>query len=425
MKSGLSKKKSFQLIFVFILLLICWGLLELVTPWLFSATQHREWNSKEVEGTLLEIAQFDKIVKEEESGLLKFYRTHPYLGYVRNPQDSAVNSLGFLGSELKTDSLTYDVVILGGSFAKIFWQHEGILLKNHLEKKLNRKVSVQCMAMGGYKQPQQLLALNYSYYLGTKWDLVINIDGFNELVLPYSENLVQQIDPSFPRSWGDYAKKNISIDELTLYGSLAQIKINQNEISKTFENSLFRFSRFYMFLKYRSFDELEQKKRRVQAELNRLKKGTNLVFSGHVHTYQNADVFFEEQTQRWKNGSKAIQSQCKSTGAEYIHILQPNQYVVNSKPFHSKELALMPKTNEKHVYKKAVNLGYNQLIDAGRQLSKEFVFLDATMIYKDVKEPLYIDDCCHVNESGNEIFLKFLIQGLDQLKIIKNKTGPN
>lgn len=34
------------------------------------------------------------------------------------------------------------------------------------------------------------MALNYFLMLGVQLDLVINIDGFNELVLPPSENLL-------------------------------------------------------------------------------------------------------------------------------------------------------------------------------------------------------------------------------------------
>jgi len=40
----------------------------------------------------------------------------------------------------------------------------------------------------GYKQPQQLLALAYFLSLGAEYDLIINLDGYNDIVLPVTDN---------------------------------------------------------------------------------------------------------------------------------------------------------------------------------------------------------------------------------------------
>jgi hypothetical protein len=34
---------------------------------------------------------------------------------------------------------------------------------------------------GGFRQPQQLLILTYFFLIGQRLDLVINLDGFNEV----------------------------------------------------------------------------------------------------------------------------------------------------------------------------------------------------------------------------------------------------
>jgi len=40
-----------------------------------------------------------------------------------------------------------------------------------------------CFSHEGYKQPQQLLVLSYFLSIGQPFDMVMNIDGFNEVAL--------------------------------------------------------------------------------------------------------------------------------------------------------------------------------------------------------------------------------------------------
>ena len=54
-----------------------------------------------------------------------------------------------------------------------------------------------CMAHEGYKQPQQLQVLAYFLSIGQPFDLVINIDGFNEVALSPLNNQ-QNLDISMP-----------------------------------------------------------------------------------------------------------------------------------------------------------------------------------------------------------------------------------
>ena len=47
----------------------------------------------------------------------------------------------------------------------------------------SRSILVLNFANGGYKQPQQLLFLNYLLAIGQRLDYVVNIDGFNEVAI--------------------------------------------------------------------------------------------------------------------------------------------------------------------------------------------------------------------------------------------------
>src|SRR5262249_7754106 len=58
-------------------------------------------------------------------------------------------------------------------------------------------------AMSGYKQPQHAMALAYLISAGAQFDVAINVDGYNEVVLPYLDNYSRGVSPLFPRGWRD------------------------------------------------------------------------------------------------------------------------------------------------------------------------------------------------------------------------------
>ncbi|MGV2341075.1 MAG UNVERIFIED_CONTAM: hypothetical protein LVR18_46165 [Planctomycetaceae bacterium] len=54
------------------------------------------------------------------------------------------------------------------------------------------------LALPGYKQPQQLMALNYVLSLGGEFDAVLNIDGFNDGALSILENAQPKASIAYP-----------------------------------------------------------------------------------------------------------------------------------------------------------------------------------------------------------------------------------
>jgi len=153
-------------------------------------------------------------IMESETNVNNF-SIHPYTGYVTNidmPSDNIVNRFGWIGPDpLKIhDENTVTVFVTGGSFALGLYLQSGDLLKQLLEELpmyQGKHILVTSVALGGYKQPQQLLALQYLMALGAQIDLVINIDGYNEVVLPKVESIPFGITPSYPRSWKFIADK--------------------------------------------------------------------------------------------------------------------------------------------------------------------------------------------------------------------------
>jgi len=142
---------------------------------------------------------------------------HPYIGYVSNatshPEDrlptgsDQAMEYGFpLNSEdIFRDRSDQDLVVgvFGGSFAAGFSVIKRRVL-GQLDKVgrfAGKNLLVMTFAVAGHKQPQQLMALNYLLSLGARIDLVINLDGFNEIALPAATNVPFGYSAFYPRGW--------------------------------------------------------------------------------------------------------------------------------------------------------------------------------------------------------------------------------
>src|SRR5205807_2871539 len=96
------------------------------------------------------------------------------------------------------------VAIVGGSLACYFRQYGVERLEDLLKKDprlAGKRFLFVNLALGGYKQPQQLMTLNYLLALGAQFDILINIDGFNEVALYEFESAGAHVFPAFPRAW--------------------------------------------------------------------------------------------------------------------------------------------------------------------------------------------------------------------------------
>ncbi len=140
---------------------------------------------------------------------------HPYLGYVYDPTRNSkgltshhggfsVSDYGFIDDhspfyKAKKDSVV--IGIFGGSVAFFFSVFGVDSLVQQLESSpffKDKDIEIVRLALGAYKQPQQLLALTYLLSLGAHFDVVINLDGFNEVALPSAENIPNKVSPFFP-----------------------------------------------------------------------------------------------------------------------------------------------------------------------------------------------------------------------------------
>jgi hypothetical protein len=308
---------------------------------------------------------------------------------------------------LRTGSADELVVgIFGGSFAFYFSVYglpdlvEGLRAAPELRGK---RISVVRVALGVYKQPQQLLALSYLLALGAHFDVVIDLDGFNEVALPASDNVPKGIFPFFPRIWSTRVAEVPDHAERAAMLRILDLREQRREWAELFHGPPLSWSPAANLLWWARDYRFGARMLRAQVELSRVKsQPDSYEASGPRRQYAGESELFEDLAALWFNTSLEMQRLCAGYGIRYWHFLQPNQYVAGSKPMGESEraVALGPPQQYRH----AVELGYPLLRRRGAELVAEGVrFHDLTEVYRDHPEPVYEDSCCHVNERGYAI----------------------
>ena len=415
--------RSKKILFSLIVLLIIYGLLELLTFAVYSLVDQRFFSFnrfRKERASIKESAQFDAgpedgAVSYIDHGIgyrnWKVYETiHPYLGFVQDPaRTRGRNEWGFPGRESPISSRSEDRLIIGifgGSFAHALSRYGQDDIINELRKIpgfAEKEIVFHTIAMGGYKQPQQLLALTYLLSLGAEFDIIINIDGFNEIALSPLENIPKGVNPFYPRNWFVRVQGLSDGRMLMMAGEISILGEERRSRARTFSKFPLRFSVICNLLWKYLDQRLSYQKNAIELALQQYKiessEKVGYISTGPPFHYDSEAELYRVLTDYWKRCSSQMARLCAINGIAYFHFLQPNQHVPGSKIMKIKE---WKKAVGKHpVFKPIVEAGYPFLISKGNELSEEGVsFHDLTMIFKGNDEYLYIDDCCHVNEKG-------------------------
>lgn len=356
------------------------------------------------------------------------YVIHPYLGFTRNadlgqhtflfrPAPVPVNEFGFFGdSPLKMqDPDRIHIALMGGSVATDAFLEARDRLKaelSSLPEWQGKEICISSIALGGYKQPQQLMALNYFLSIGTHFDVIVNLDGFNEVVLPFVENRPAGVNPWFPRSWHLYANKAMNPDDLSLVGQIVFHKQRHQQLKQRFSQPLLRQSNIALIV----WHLLQQHHRANLVALESCLRSSvsqqtlSRQESGPDYTYTSEQALFDEAIHVWLRSSIQMARICEGLGIRYLHFLQPNQYVSGSKTFTENERKYAIGESD-CVYRQDVEKGYPGLIAAGDKLRMANVaFFDLTGLFKHVQEDVYQDMCCHLNVYGNQLMVTEIAQ---------------
>lgn len=355
------------------------------------------------------------------------YDFHPYLGYSGNPKvapwgkdNPTFNQYGMLSIArhaypYKKHSNEFVIAVLGGSVAEIFANFGEKPLNRYLKNNsnINRKVVLISLATGGYKQPQQIFHLLYAMLSGFEFDAVINIDGFNEIV-SIPRNVDHNINPLFPSSHEmsimskSYMRNSLdvfSIKNLYKYYSLHYRELFLLTLinKRPFKYSVFLNIVGELWTSYTT-TKINQLKHKLYTDAQ---KSLSREFRGPE--FEHSSNKYELAAEIWQHCSKVLHDICKANGLLYIHFLQPNQYVPNSKPLSENEKKKAFVLNSELAI--SVQTGYPYLFNVSSKLINQGIpFYDLTLIFQNTTNDIYSDSCCHFGLKGNEIMAEHVAQ---------------
>jgi hypothetical protein len=404
----------------------CLAFFEVCSFLALSVTEHR-WMSWERVGedrerALAVAGRVDPAMKLQDIQLPAFTTQNvvqPFLGYVldsefqrkwrlqRGGPDGPEYGFSLVEPGLFHTRAAHQAIvgITGGSVANEFAVRHPEFLRSFLRRlrpDLQRVILIN-LAIPGYKQPQQLMALAWVLSLGAQFDAVVNIDGFNEIALPPAENVRRGVNPFYPRSW-DFQVATFDAAFQVAAGEILALRHTRAGRAAAFGRAPWRWSMTSSLLWERLDHSLASTISTRERELlvRKAELKTDYRVTGPRRAYRDPGDMYRDLARYWKRCSEEMYALARGAHVVYIHALQPNQYVPGSKAFNAAERATA--FREDDGYGPSVRAAYPLLEAEGAGLGREGVrFLDLTGLFKDERGPIYIDDCCHFNARGNEL----------------------
>jgi hypothetical protein len=372
-------------------------------------------------GDELEIVAPDPKPGREQAGLGfrdPAMSLHPYLGYVYTPREDPeaeaaaavkISEDGFLDPRPLVRHRSGGKLIVGVTGGSVSGQL-GSFHARHLERALRRHPSVGdaelefvWLGMPGYHQPQQLIQLGYLLAQGGELDLLINLDGFNEIAVPAALNAPQGAHPLFPMNWSMVALDVPDPEVRRHLGAIDWLKGERARRAAAFRLSPWSWSPLARLGWKLGDDDLEQRIAEHAWALQEMPVDEVPFFvRGPERMHRPPEELIPELVTVWKRCSLQMDAICSAYGIAYLHCLQPNQYDPGSKPLSvaEKESAF----DAEGPYRPVIEAGYPALRVAGAELRASGVaFHDLSDAFAEVAETLYVDNCCHFNGEGNRV----------------------
>ena len=260
---------------------------------------------------------------------------------------------------------------------------------------------------GGVGQPQQTMLVAGALLRGGAVDLIINLDGVNEIGKDASP---RGAFPFFPGQWK--SQVGLTVEELLLIGQIGILRREQARLTAAGEISIRRRSALFGLLNRYQQESNAAQIIRLNHELTTTKSAYRLEKHGPRHWWAAEGELQRAAARLWYRSSLMLNRLAEGAGADYYHFLQPNQYAPPAKPLSPWERA--------NAYEPdgpigtAMAQGYPLLTGFNQDLQRQGVnYFDLTGIFVDHSETLYLDSCCHLNDRGNELLAAEMVRRLE------------
>ncbi|MEM6673364.1 MAG: hypothetical protein AAF726_11015 [Planctomycetota bacterium] len=344
---------------------------------------------------------------------------HPFLGWTsREVEARLASDVERYGNGARPEGEVL-VMVVGGSVSAKFARHGSEHLRAKLEAETGRAVRFINYGMGAYKQPQQLHAVCGLLALGLVPDVVLNIDGFNE-VAASSANTATGTHPNYPAAnfWlhlygsarGDRSLKDKELRVFALQRAAAR------EADEALGDGAMHSA---VLGALRRSDV-----RRLRAEWVRAVDDYTSALGELDALADAAGPPFDPQgvkgtiVRNWVESSRSLDAACRARGIVYVHVLQPTLTDPGTKPLTPEEEAIVSGATDRTTF---VPEGYPALRAAAADLTAEGVrFVDATDTFARSTETIY-RDVCHYNRAGNVALADRLYENM--LAALRDRTG--
>jgi hypothetical protein len=332
---------------------------------------------------------------------------HPFLGYdLRAEGEPWGDKVERVRARERPED--YFVLLVGGSVAALFASpKEGAL--DRLGEILaadpalaGRRLQCLMLARGGYKQPQQLNVLTWLLAHGAAPDAVLNLDGFNDVALA-SANLEFGAYPLYPSTihWSPLAREGASDPAaVDLQAAARAADARMRAEAARIQDSPWTASAIAGRLLEQRFDRAQAAWVAAQdAWVARAGSTADAVSLGPAFQ-GDLDAAMDAAVRCWRESSLAMHQLCEARGIFYLHVLQPTLHDPGAKRITREERergTVIP------AWTAGVERGYPRLRAGLQELADQGVrVLDASRIFADVGETLYVDGC-HLNRRGHEL----------------------
>ena len=349
---------------------------------------------------------------------------HPFYGFTAQGPYHAQNAMP--PRPRRADTVV--VALLGGSVAEQVEPFlQGALNRWFAANAPSRRPIVLGLANRGAKQPQQTLIVANTLLLGGEFDLIVNLDGFNEITASVTPGNLRGILPGFslfPKWWNK--RVGLTGADIALAGRIGVLRREQERLTRAGETSILRRSALFGLANRYRRERTAAEIIRLNHELAASEDAYNLERYGPRSWLLTESELRVAAARLWYRSSAMLARLAELSGADYYHFLQPNQYVPDTKPLSPQELdsaydpqeALLP----------LVAQGYPLLTEFGPDFPPGGVnYFDLTGIFADNTETLYGDTCCHFNHRGNELLAAAMVQRLEPalLRLVaENPAAP-
>jgi hypothetical protein len=259
-------------------------------------------------------------------------------------------------------------------------------------------------AIGGYKQPQQLIALALLTLESVRFDAIVNLDGFNEVALS-SSDAAAGYNPVFPSRLQYLLMLHLGRDAssasaIERYAEVIRARRGASEWRAAANRALLTRSELARSLLGRAVLRLESRATRLEQELQQEAPAPPSLAAYQPACLQDPEAgCWDLIADVWERSSLEMAAIADGLGAVYVHVLQPNQYDEGSKTLsdREREIAYAPDSD----WPAGVRRGYPLLrARIPGMLARGVAVHDLGQLFAGIREDIYIDECCHYNLRG-------------------------